>query len=124
MGIMVYNVLNCVESDAGSAVGKIHIPYLTSRPVITQEVHEQADFGVQATFVVGIDSLDLSRLQPFLARNWAGVRGDFPPENLAQLLSGVALRVVWTISSSSQPQVSYHMPDPLEALLGEFHLSL
>jgi len=74
--------------------------------------------------VVGIDSLDLSRLQPFLARNWAGVRGDFSPEILVQLLSGVALRVVWTISSSSQPQVSYHMPDPLKALLGELHLPL
>lgn len=72
----------------------------------------------KATFVVAIKDLDLSRLQPFLARNWAGERGGFPLGNLAQLLSGVALRVVWTIPGGSQPQVSYHMPEPLEALLG------
>jgi hypothetical protein len=86
--------------------------------VVTLPIHGG---GVQATFVVAIKDLDLSRLQPFLARNWAGERGGFPLGNLAQLLSGVALRVVWTIPGGSQPQVSYHMPEPLEALLGGFH---
>jgi len=73
---------------------------------------------LQATFVVGVDSLDVSRLQPFLARNWAGELKDFPPENLTRLISGVALRVVWTVNGGSAPLATYIMPAHLESLLG------
>ena len=75
-------------------------------------------FAMQAVFVANVSNLDLSSLQPFLDRNWA-VRGEkVPPEALQKLQRMIYIRLVYTVHSSSPPQITLHMPEHLAALLG------
>ena len=68
--------------------------------------------------MTSVTDLDLSKLQPFLDRNWATFGEKLPAEAVAKLQKMVYLRAVFQLHSSSLPHISLHMPEHLAALVG------
>eukprot|EP00884_Botryococcus_braunii_P003143 jgi/Botrbrau1/1282/Bobra.0163s0064.1 len=84
-------------------------------------VEDIGDSLTKAVFSVPIEGVDLSPLQPFLARLWA-TPGGFPESALTALADGICLGASYIVARGSPdadaPDLAFHVPAQLLDIIG------